>query len=138
MDYSFDTRFRPVILVVDDDPSGLNFIQDVLEASEFEVLRARNSVEALLVGSEFFRPIHLLITDIEMKVYRNGLELASCFQVMHPETKVLLINGSESATKRKRYPAINGEWAMISKPFTKSRLLGSISRALAIGSEVPA
>lgn len=57
---------RKSILVVDDNPDMLETIADVLERDGYRVLRARNGIEALKVGTE--NQICLVLLDLLMPV----------------------------------------------------------------------
>lgn len=78
MDFIENEHRARLVLVVDDEPSVLNFIKHILEGIGCVVLTSQNSIEALILASEYQGRIDLLLTDVQMKVHRNGMELASC------------------------------------------------------------
>jgi DNA-binding response OmpR family regulator len=63
------------ILIVDDDPVILKYIVKILEFERYQVLTARDGVEALDVLQ--FQPIDLIVTDIMMPRL-NGYQLHEC------------------------------------------------------------
>lgn len=117
------TRRTPVILVVEDEETVLGFICRVMEIAGYEVLSARNSVEALQTGAAYRGVIDVLLTDVRMRVFQNGLELADCFGILRPETAVLLISGSP--LPRDLGCETKG-WAFLPKPFDRARLLDAV------------
>lgn len=120
----------PVILVVEDEETVLGFLRDVLEVEGYRVLTARNSVEALHTGAAFRGTIDVLVTDVRMRVFQNGLELARCFGVLRPETAVLLISGSCLPRENGRE---DSDWAFLPKPFNAPRLSDAIGALLGRG-----
>ncbi|GEM_PF-3704414 len=81
----------PCILFVDEKKSIREYAKCILEGEGFEVLTARNSLEALVLAADFPRQIDLLVTDPKRRVAQNGMELVSCFNILRPETQVISI-----------------------------------------------
>lgn len=124
MDWNVQRHHRQVVLVVDDEDSVRKLIRDILEAEGYRVLTARHSVDALQQAAEFRGTIDLLLTDFEMKVFQNGADLATCFRILRPETRILLTSGS----KPPAHAGIEGEsWSFLPKPFSRQRILDQVS-----------
>jgi two-component system cell cycle response regulator CpdR len=100
-----------LVLVVDDDPSVLEVITDMLEDLGCEVISANNAPDALRKLSSHSR-ISILITDINMPGM-DGHELAERARRIRPELKILQLSGREP--RRDGYP-------MIRKPFSEEDL----------------
>ena len=81
------------ILLVDDEKLVRDLLCKVLECDEYEVLSASNGPDALEICSRSFRPIQLLVTDIEMPVM-SGHELAESCSRLFPALSVLFVSGS--------------------------------------------
>lgn len=124
MDNPFSPERRPIVLVVDDETVVRDFIKHILEADGYEVLTAGNSVEALQLGAAFRGTIDLLLTDVHMKIFQNGIQLARCFNTLRPETRILLTSGS---APQGHLPG-DGEdrWPFLPKPFTRKMLLDAV------------
>ncbi|MDQ3002034.1 MAG: hypothetical protein M3Y08_12345 [Fibrobacterota bacterium] len=68
--------------------------------------------------------IDVLLTDYEMGALQNGIELAACFRVLRPETKLLLTSGASLPTILEILP----EWLdFLPKPFNRMQLLNSVA-----------
>lgn len=80
------------ILVIDDDPDVLELARDVLAASGYEVLEARDGEEALRIAEARPAAIDLLLTDVVMPGI-NGVEVANRLTGRRPDTKVLYMSG---------------------------------------------
>jgi two-component system cell cycle response regulator CpdR len=105
------------VLVVDDDPSVLEVVADMLEDLGCNVISASSGADALdqLKRND---QISILITDINMPGM-DGHELAERAKRIRPELKVLQLSGRER--RRDGYP-------MIRKPFTEEDLAHVMQR----------
>ena len=105
------------VLVVDDDPSVLEVVADMLEDLGCNVITASSGADALgqLKRND---QISILITDINMPGM-DGHELAERAKRIRPELKVLQLSGRER--RREGYP-------MIRKPFTEEELANTMER----------
>lgn len=81
------------ILLVDDEKPIRDLFCKILECDEYEVLSASNGPDALEICSRSFRPIQLLITDIQMPSM-SGYELAEKCSSLFPALSVLFVSGS--------------------------------------------
>jgi DNA-binding NtrC family response regulator len=79
------------VLVVDDDPSILCLIDELLSANEYRTILASSCEEALEIASKQ-NSIDLLLTDIDMSGI-NGIVLAKQFCNLYPTIKVLFMSG---------------------------------------------
>ena len=77
------------ILVVDDDPSILCLIEELLTNNEYQTILASSGEEALEIASKR-NSIDLLLTDIDMPGI-NGIVLAKQFCKLYPQKKVLQV-----------------------------------------------
>ena len=120
---SMDSGRSPVILLVDDEEIVLGFARKVLQKAGYVVLTAGNSVEALHAGAAYKGIIDVLLTDVRMRLFENGLELAACFGTLRPETNVLLMSASclpGGADHREL------GWSFLPKPFSAWQLLDAV------------
>jgi CheY-like chemotaxis protein len=99
------------VLLVDDDPSVLEVLADMLEDLGCDVTSVANGPDALDQLKQNER-ISILITDINMPGM-DGHELAELAKRIRPELKVLQLSGREQ--RRGGYP-------MIRKPFSEQDL----------------
>ena len=78
------------VLVVDDDPATVEFLQDFLVSKGYEVLTAADGAEALrTVKAE--RP-HLLLLDVMMPKM-DGLEVLRQVKAIDPGVSVIMVTG---------------------------------------------
>ncbi|HEX8679207.1 MAG TPA: ATP-binding protein, partial [Chthoniobacterales bacterium] len=86
------TRNFETVLVAEDEEIVRDLVCDVLEEEGYNVLCARDGIEALKIASEFDGRIHLLVSDVIMP-QMNGPELAAQLTAVRPEMKVHYVSG---------------------------------------------
>jgi len=85
-------RGTETILLVEDDPSVHNLVCDELRKLGYQVLEAKNGVEACLLATQQPDALDLLVTDVVMPGM-GGRELAQHLCVIKPDLKILFISG---------------------------------------------
>lgn len=85
-------RYKPHILVVEDNPDLRHLAVTILKAEDYFILMAADGDEAIekLRGS---LPIDLLFTDFMLPGSLNGVEIAEHARRLRPGIKVLLTSG---------------------------------------------
>lgn len=117
---------RTTVLVVDDDPSILSLLKELLSANEYQPILASNGEEALEIASKQ-TPIDLLLTDIKMPGI-NGIALARQFSILYPEVKVLFMS---AFTLPSTLYSISGiKMSFLQKPFRPKTLIAHVKSAL--------
>lgn len=113
-----------VILVVEDDEAVRNYTCKVLENANYEVISARDGLEAL-EKLQVTKTVQLLFTDIVMPGGINGEELAEKAKSLWPELQILFTSGyAESLLSMTEDQAKNLHY--ISKPYDRKQLLRSV------------
>src|SRR5882672_4299122 len=79
------------VLVVDDEPGILEFVDRALRQAGHTTKLASNGAEALAVA-ELFSPFDLLLTDVRMPGM-TGDDLAARIRQRFPASKVLYLTG---------------------------------------------
>ena len=74
--------------------------------------RARDGSQALSMAQGYPSRIDILLSDVQMGPEMTGIELATRLQVARPDTRILLMSGSDLEAKAK-----NAGWEFIRKPF---------------------
>jgi len=105
------------VLVVDDDPTVLAVLADMLEDLGCDVISAASGPDALDQLRQNDQ-ISILITDINMPGM-DGHELAHLAKRIRPELKVLQVSGREPR---------RGGLPMIRKPFTAEDLANTMQQ----------
>ena len=80
------------ILVVEDDPATREALQALLEANEFNVLTAKDGIEALKCFEDQHEQIELVISDVVMPGL-GGVDLYHQLKVSWPEARMLFVTG---------------------------------------------
>jgi CheY-like chemotaxis protein len=120
----------PTVLLVDDHEPLRSLTRNYLEAEGCVVLEAGGSAEALLLASDFARPIDLLLTDIRMPGM-NGRELAERLQSSRPEISVLYMTGHPGSVFTPQEVEDSKELFLF-KPFDRQMLSQKVRNILGI------
>lgn len=115
------------ILIVDDEPSILNFLRRVLERAGYFVQAAENGRAALEVLER--QPVDLLLTDIKMD-YLDGVGLMQAALARYPDLAVVLLTGHatvDSAVAALRHGAVD----YLLKPASNEDILQAVADGLA-------
>jgi DNA-binding response OmpR family regulator len=110
------------ILVVDDDPSILAVVSELLIDGGYHVLTARTGAKGLEQSRKFKGTIDLLLSDFQMPGM-SGVDLATVMTQERSNLKVLLMSGFTDGML-----VLNEGWHFLAKPFVASQL-----RALVMG-----
>ena len=122
------------ILVVEDDEGVRTLLGTLLRLNGYAVLSCRDGEEALELMQVRGGDIRLLVTDINLGLDMDGLELAAGLRAIHPLLKVLYISGSDESDQVRQEEAM-GTVGFLLKPFTSRRLA---EKAKALLSPLPA
>jgi two-component system, cell cycle sensor histidine kinase and response regulator CckA len=112
------------ILVVDDEGTIRNFVSNFLTLKGYNVLVAATGEEALQLSKDHQKPLHLLLSNIQMPGI-TGIELGARISRERPETRVMLMSGFEGGML-----VLNEGWHFLHKPFVPSQMLGLIKALL--------
>ncbi|HEX7285165.1 MAG TPA: response regulator [Candidatus Angelobacter sp.] len=114
------------ILVVDDEDELRDAVAEYLEGRGYNVFRAKNGQEAVLLAEKWQRKISLLISDVIMPKM-SGRMLVDYMRKSRPETAVLVISGyADDETLRR---GLIKTASFLQKPFTL-QMLGAKVREL--------
>lgn len=118
------------VLLVDDDPVQLNMVRMLLERRGYNVSATSNpdEVMGMLQNASF----NLLISDIQMR-NMSGIELVGLVRSVYPKgdrdaLKIIALSGVSFMTEEEFIDC--GFDAMIPKPVSTEKLLGTISQVL--------
>ena len=112
------------VLVVEDEDIVRELVCEVLEEQGYNVLCARDGVEALSLADGFDETIHLLVTDVIMP-HMNGHELAGKLSSLRPDMKVLYVSGY-SDNDIGDHGVLDPRYELLQKPFTPQTLARKI------------
>ena len=118
------------VLVADDEPKYVYITQLNLEARGYEVLVARDGMEAVQVAMAHTGPIHLMVTDVIMPGVA-GPRAADEIRATRPAMAVLYVSGyADHAIPGHAGP---GTAAFLEKPFASESLLRKVREILTWG-----
>lgn len=117
---------KPLVLVVDDEPSVLITYRLILEQQGYRVSAALTSTEALRVVRE--DNVDLLLCDLSLEQQHSGFEVIDAAREKNPNVPVVLLTGyaSKDATESARRNKIR----VLFKPIDIQEFLGTISESL--------
>ena len=119
------------VLVVEDEDIVRELVCEVLEDQGYNVLCARDGIEALNMAEDFDGPIHLLVTDVIMP-HMNGHELAGKLSQLRPDMKILYVSGY-SDHEIGDHGLLDPHYELLQKPFTPQTLARKIREVIREG-----
>jgi two-component system cell cycle sensor histidine kinase/response regulator CckA len=116
------------LLLVEDEAALREVVERMLQAMGFKVLKAASGSEALRIGQEYPKEIHLLLTDVVMP-QMSGRQVAEQLLAQRPRSRVLYMSGyTDDAIVH--HGVLDHGTEFISKPFTSSDLARKVRDAL--------
>jgi signal transduction histidine kinase/ActR/RegA family two-component response regulator len=122
------THGSETILVVEDQERLREAIAVVLQGFGYEVLAARDAIEAERFADVRQGPIDLLLTDVVMP-RTSGPVLAERLRILRPGIRVLFMSGYAADVMRD-HPGLQGGAALLAKPFRPDELGRAVRQAL--------
>lgn len=117
--------YKPRILIVEDDTTQREIIQDILQTNGYEVTCCASGKQALVLLKE--QHTDILLTDLRMPEM-DGLQLLLAAKRTSPETEVIVMTAY--ATVNTAVKAMkDGACDYLAKPFDKDELLVVVDRA---------
>ena len=116
------------VLAVDDDPTMLELVEELLTPMGYKVISASSGEEALEMMALEQEKIDLLLTDVILPGIK-GQELAKQLLVNRPEVNVLFMSGYLCPSMAHRESGQRFE-AFIQKPFAPNSLLRKMRKLL--------
>ena len=119
----------PSILVVDDDPAVLQFVERALRRAGAEVTAVDSARAALRAITDGASKPSLLLTAIELPVM-TGIELSARVRALRPGVQVVMMTADRASAEAARdRPDLVG-WVLL-KPITPGELLAATGLAAA-------
>jgi CheY-like chemotaxis protein len=114
------------VLVVDDEPMILAFVEQALQKLGYKVLRAVDGRQACEVYSSHLNQIDVVLLDIVMPGI-TGLEVCRRLRGINPKVKVILSSGYTSGDVA-REAQLAGALGFIGKPYSLEELSSALHR----------
>lgn len=116
------------ILVIDDDEETLNVLARTLASGGFDVLWARNGVDALDLLARNGRSVDLILTDVVLP-WVSGPDFVDHLTARHANIRVVYISAYDTDTVRDH--GIDPDHvAFLPKPYEPAELLRLIEETL--------
>ena len=124
MNKAADTK---TVLVIEDDPTVLMFLEDGLEEQGYAVVSARSSGEALNMLGSGVPAVDVVVADIRLGEGIDGCEVARCAREIIPELPIVYVTG-DSYGEFNVHGVPNS--LILQKPFTRIELSDAIRSLL--------
>ncbi|MEM7112085.1 MAG: histidine kinase N-terminal 7TM domain-containing protein [Chloroflexota bacterium] len=122
------TTGSETILVVEDEATVLELVEEILEGQGYQLLTATDGLGAVSISNAFTNHIDLLLTDVVMPGL-NGRELAETLLYSRPTMKVIYMSGyTKDIVSRNMANATNIR--LLDKPFTPDELIKLVRQTL--------
>lgn len=118
---------KKTVLVVDDEPAIVEYLQDILELERFNVLKASSGETAIQVLND--SPVDVIVSDITMPGM-SGLELLAEVKEKFPYLPVILVTGNVSKFSPQSLISAGAD-AFFAKPFKNKELSYTLRQVLA-------
>jgi CheY-like chemotaxis protein len=118
---------KPLILVADDEPSILQYIEHVLQLADYRVVTATTVEEAWKILQRQQTEIELVLTDIVMPGSIDGQKLAERIHQLDPGLRVSFITGALSETDA---ALMVEKQLLLRKPFFPKELIDFVGAQL--------
>jgi DNA-binding NtrC family response regulator len=117
----------PVVLLVEDDAQVRKVIGDILQLRGFEVLAARDDIEAYRILEKEARRIDVLVADVDLGAGTTGFDVARRGRALNPALGVIYCTGKE---KFRDTFAVTGS-LLCPKPLNPERLADAAETLIA-------
>jgi len=116
------------VLLVEDEDALRRAAAEFLSLRGYNVLQAKDGLDALSVTRNHEAAIHITVTDVVMPRMSGG-ELAKELQTLRPQTRMLFVSGYAGQTVLDHH-VVNVESNFLQKPFTLKQLAGKVRKVL--------
>jgi two-component system, cell cycle sensor histidine kinase and response regulator CckA len=113
---------QPLILVADDEPFILKYIERVLQVANYRVITTTTMEDAWKILERHQSEIELVLTDIVMPGRIDGLELAEKIHQLAPGLPVLFVTGALCESDP-RAALMTEKQLVLRKPFFPKQLV---------------
>lgn len=122
---------QPVILVIEDDESIQDVVEDALTEGGFEPAIAASGEEAVTLLKGRLINYRALVTDISLRGKIDGWEVAQQARQIDPEFPIIYMSGASAVDwPSKGVP----NSIMLAKPFAPAQLVTAVSQLVNAGS----
>ena len=121
-----DTR----VLVVDDDPAFLKYLEELLKRNDYSVLSACNGKDAIDIATEHVPD--LIVLDVMMPEMSGGMTAHHLSEnIRTKDIPIIFLTSIISEEQEMLVDNKDGAYQFLAKPIRAERLLEEVTRALA-------
>ena len=113
--------FKPIALVVEDDPDQRDLLGVLLEEAEFHVFSCESAEAALGILDRYGSAMSMLVTDVQLAGRMSGADLAHQAKRRHPNLSIIVTSGSDE-------PALPSDTLFMPKPWRALDILREAER----------
>jgi CheY-like chemotaxis protein len=121
-------RGRETVLVVDDNETLLDVLQETLRRLGYRTLRATNGREAVQIAQSYKGDIHVTLLDMAMPVM-GGAEAYPLLKETRPNMRIIICTGVHTDPQAEQLLK-SGVDSILHKPFRPTTLAQTIRDAL--------
>jgi CheY-like chemotaxis protein len=115
--------FKPIVLVVEDEPLLRMAGADMVENAGFDVVEAANATEAVQILES--RPdIRIVFSDIDMPMGLDGMKLAAIIRDRWPPIEIILVSGHVEPSEHD----LPHRTVFFSKPYKETEVVAQIRK----------
>jgi two-component system, cell cycle sensor histidine kinase and response regulator CckA len=115
-----------VILVVDDEAQIRETLRITLEYYNYQVITAKNGIEAIAIYTDRQRSIDCILMDIKMPSM-DGMSAIPIITQLNPQVKIIVFSGTATGES---LASLSNIQAFLPKPYTAEALLETLHRIL--------
>jgi DNA-binding NtrC family response regulator len=115
------------VLIVDDEPTVRHVLTEILGETGFPALQAGDASEALNTLRKAGGSIAVMVTDVRMPGFLDGLELAKFVQNSWPWIKVIVMTGFADSIQQ----GLPRNTRFLAKPWHPEQMMSTILLAAA-------
>ena len=86
--------FKPIALVVEDDPDQRELLTILLEEAELHVFGCESAEAALRILDRYGSGMSLIVTDVQLAGVLTGADLARIAKQRYPDLAIIVTSGS--------------------------------------------
>lgn len=121
------------VLIVEDEDAVRELASEFARSAGYQVLAARDGLEALAMAQSATQPIHILLTDVVIPHIR-GPQLAAAVRERIPGLKIVFMSGYLETQKD---AGVLPSDIFVPKPFTRDALILKLEEALTKPAGIP-
>jgi DNA-binding NtrC family response regulator len=115
--------FKPIALVVEDDPMQRWFAATLFEESDMKVVECESAEMAVAALDALGEDVAVLFTDVNLAGRQSGADLAKLAKRRFPDMTVIVTSGNER-------PELPRHTTFLPKPWTPLEVLCHAERAV--------